>query len=77
MPFLQEYEKLQMIGKGSFATIWKVRHEKLGYIRAVKVSNELVDDENDPAYRSFLNECKVLLKIGNGSHPNIVHIYQP
>ena len=74
---MQEYEKLQMIGKGSFATIWKVRHEKLGYIRAVKVSNELVDDENDPAYRSFLNECKVLLKIGNGSHPNIVHIYQP
>ena len=74
---MNKYEKLQLIGKGSFATIWKVRHEKYGYIRALKVSNEMVDDENDPAYLSFLNECKVLLKIGNGSHPNIVHIYQP
>ena len=77
MSFLNKYEKLQLIGKGSFATIWKVRHEKYGYIRALKVSNEMVEDENDPAYQSFLNECKVLLKIGNGSHPNIVHIYQP
>lgn len=74
---MNKYEKLQLIGKGSFATIWKVRHEKYGYIRALKVSNEMVEDENDPAYISFLNECKVLLKIGNGSHPNIVHIYQP
>lgn len=74
---MNKYEKLQLIGKGSFATIWKVRHEKYGYIRALKVSNEMVEDENDPAYQSFLNECKVLLKIGNGSHPNIVHIYQP
>ena len=77
MAFLKEYEKIQMIGKGSFAKIWKVRHIKLGYVRAIKVSNELVDDENDPAYQAFLNECKVLLKIGNGSHPNIVHIYKP
>jgi len=77
MAFLNEYEKIKLIGKGSFATIWKVRHIKFGYVRAIKVSNEMVEDENDPAYQSFLNECKVLLKIGNGSHPNIVHIYQP
>lgn len=77
MAFLNEYDKLNIIGKGGFATIWKVRHIKLGYVRAIKVSNEMVEDENDPAYQSFLNECKVLLKIGNGSHPNIVHIYQP
>ncbi|MBR4803332.1 MAG: protein kinase [Bacteroidales bacterium] len=77
MAFLQEYEKLQMIGKGSFATIWKVRHLTFGYVRAIKVSNDLIDSEDDPAYKTFLNECKMLLKIGNGSHPNIVHIYQP
>ena len=77
MAFLNEYEKLHIVGKGSYATIWKVRHLKLGYVRAIKVSNEMVDDENDHAYQSFLNECKVLLKIGNGAHPNIVHIYQP
>ena len=77
MSFLQEYEKLRMIGKGSFATIWKVRHLTLGYVRAIKVSNDMIDSEDDPAYQTFLNECKVLLKIGNGSHPNIVRIYQP
>ena len=72
-----EYEKLYIIGKGSYATIWKARHKELGYVRALKMSNEQVENENDPAYKSFLNECKMLLQLGNGSHPNIVHIYKP
>ncbi len=75
--FLEEYEKLRMLGKGSFASVYKVRHHDLGYIRAIKVSNELITEENDRAYQTFLNECRVLLKIGNGCHPNIVRIYQP
>ena len=77
MPFTQEYKKLLLIGRGSFAAVYKVRHKQLGYIRAIKISNEMVDSENDKAYQSFLNECRLLLKIGNGCHPNIVHIYQP
>ena len=77
MVFLQDYEKLRKIGSGAFATVWKVRHKDLGYIRAIKVSNEMVEDENDKAYQTFLKECRVLLKIGNGCHPNIVRIYQP
>ncbi len=77
MPFSEEYQRLMLIGRGSFATVYKVRHKKLGYIRAIKISNELVSDENDKAYQSFLNECRLLLQISNGCHPNIVHIYQP
>ena len=78
MPTLNdEYEKLYIIGKGSYATIWKARHKELGYVRALKMSNEQVENENAPAYKSFLNECKMLLQLGNGSHPNIVHIYKP
>ena len=77
MIFNDEYEKLRLIGKGAFAAIWKVRHRRYGYIRAVKVSNEVVEDEQDKAYQTFLKECRVLLQIGNGCHPNIVHIYQP
>lgn len=77
MTFLNEYEKLRLIGKGAFAAVYKVRHIDLGYIRAIKVSNEIIDDENDKAYQTFLKECRVLLKIGNGCHPNIVRIYQP
>ncbi len=77
MPFTTEYKKLMLIGRGSFAAVYKVRHRKLGYVRAIKISNEMVDNESDKAYQSFLNECKLLLQIGNGCHPNIVHIYQP
>ncbi len=77
MVFLRDYKKIEQIGKGSFANIYLVKHLTLNYVRAIKVSNEMIDSEDDPAYQTFLNECKVLLKIGNGSHPNIVHIYQP
>ena len=75
--FLGEYESLSIIGKGAFATIRKVRHARLGYIRALKVLKDPVMGSDDPAYKAFEKECAVLLKIGNGSHPNIVHIYQP
>lgn len=75
--FLQEYENIRLIGKGAFASVYKVRHSKLGYIRALKVCNNFIEDENDRAWQAFVSECKVLLQIGNGSHPNIVRIYQP
>ena len=77
MSFLQEYTMLDELGKGGFATVYKVRHDKLGYIRAIRVLNETVVDASSPTYQKFLRECKVLLRLGNGSHPHIVHIYQP
>ena len=77
MPFLQEYTMLDELGKGGFATVYKVRHNELGYIRAIRVLNETIVDASSPTYQKFLRECKVLLRLGNGSHPNIVHIYQP
>lgn len=77
MPFSEEYQKISFIGRGGFASVYKVRHRKLGYVRAIKISNEMVDNENDAAYQNFLKECMLLLQIGNGCHPNIVHIYQP
>ena len=77
MPFLQEYTMLDELGKGGFATVYKVRHNELGYIRAVRVLNETIVDTSSTTYQKFLHECKVLLRLGNGSHPNIVHIYQP
>ena len=77
MPFLQEYTMLDELGRGGFATVYKVRHNELGYIRAVRVLNETIVDADSPTYQKFLRECKVLLRLGNGNHPNIVHIYQP
>lgn len=75
---LQEYERLKFLGKGAFAQIYKVRHKDLGYIRAIKVLTEEVNEgEDDKVYKTFLKECSLLLRIGNGGHPNIIRIYQP
>lgn len=75
--FLEEYTMLAELGHGGFAKVYKIRHNKLGYIRAVRVLNDIVTDENDRTYQKFLEECRTLLRLGNGNHPNIVHIYQP
>lgn len=77
MAFLQEYTMLDELGKGGFATVYKVRHNELGYLRAVRVLNETIVYSASKTYQKFLRECKILLRLGNGNHPNIVHIYQP
>ena len=78
MAFLEDYTLLEELGQGAFATVYKVRHNKLGYIRAVRVLNKVISQgESDPSYQKFLEECILLLRLGNGNHPNIVHIYQP
>lgn len=78
MPFLEDYTLLDELGQGGFATVYKVRHNQLGYIRAIRVLNQVIaNGEDDVAYRKFLDECRILLRLGNGNHPNIVHIYQP
>lgn len=78
MAFLEEYTLLDELGQGGYATVYKVRHNNLGYIRAIRVLNAFIaHGETDPTYQKFLEECKLLLRLGNGNHPNIVHIYQP
>lgn len=78
MIFLKDYTLLEELGQGGYATVYKVRHNKLEYIRAIRVLNATIArGEDDPTYHKFLNECKLLLRLGNGNHPNIVHIYKP
>lgn len=77
MAFLEEYTLLDELGQGGYATVYKVRHNKLRYIRAIRVLNAIIAHESDKAYQDFLDECRTLLRLGNGNHPNIVHIYQP
>lgn len=72
------YTKLKTIARdGGEAYIYKVRHNELGYVRALRVLKEPVESEQDPIFLKFKEECKKLLRLGNGNHPNIVHIYQP
>lgn len=75
--FYEKYIKLAHIGKGANAHVYKVRHEELGYVRAIKILNDPIENKEERAYQSFLKECKTLLAIGNGAHPNIIRIYGP
>ena len=75
--FLEDYTMLDEKGRGGYAKVYKVRHNQLDYIRAIRVLNETITSTNDELYLKFLEECKLLLRLGNGNHPNIVHIYQP
>lgn len=75
--FLEDYTMLDEIGSGGYATVYKVRHNQLDYIRAIRVLDKTITSTNDKLYLKFLEECKLLLRLGNGNHPNIVHIYQP
>lgn len=78
MAYLGDYTCLETTGKhGSSASIVKVRHNKFKYVRAIRRLDCYIDDETDPRYRKFEEECKTLLRLGNCSHPNIIHIYQP
>lgn len=78
MAFLEEYTLLDELGQGGEAEVFKVRHNKLGYVRAIKVlKGTIARGEDDPTYQKFLNECRLLLRLGNGNNPNIVHIYRP
>jgi len=77
MAYLQEYDYLRTLGSGSYATVFKGRHIKLDYVRAIRELHGGIDSEDSKLYRDFLDECKLLLRLGNGGHPNIVHIYQP
>lgn len=77
MAFLGEYTSLGSLGSGGFAEVFKVRHNQLGYVRAIRVLSQIIDSEETDIYRKFIQECKVLLRLGNGNHPNIIHIYRP
>lgn len=75
--YLGEYINIRSLGEGSFADVFLVRHHSLGYIRALKVSKDNIKDETDKKWQKFIKECRLLLRIGNGGHPNIIKIYQP
>ena len=74
--YLGEFEKIQEFLGGN-AKVYKVRDKKYGHYRALKVLHEHIESEDDPRYINFMNECKKLLMLGNGGHPNILRIHRP
>lgn len=62
------------LGKGGFAKVYLAQHKEFGYIRAIKRTETGIDRKE---LKKFYEECKLLLKVGNGGHPNIIRVYQP
>ncbi len=71
-----EYDNLGSLGEGGYARVILARHRDLGYVRALKIQDRMVDGEDDPLFVKFKEECATLLRLGNGCHPNIVRMYQ-
>lgn len=69
-----DFISITSIGEGSYANVYRAQHKEYGYVRAIKVTKQGIDKK---ILQKFYDECKLLLKIGNGGHPNIVKIYHP
>ena len=68
-PFI-DYEITKELGKGTFATVYLVKHRKSGAIRAMK---EIQRDQEEDSEISIANEINILMKL---DHPNIVKIFE-
>ena len=57
MAFLKEYTSLGSLGSGGFAEVFKVRHNQLGYVRAIRVLNQIVESEDSQLYNKFIKDA--------------------
>ena len=68
----QEYELLEEIGHGGYATVFKVLHRRYDQIFCVKVMYLLDEARLDKIIQSYQSEISSLMNL---EHPNIIHIY--
>lgn len=78
MGFLEEYETDDPVAtyNGAEANVLILRHKEYNYVRAIREYHNVVTNKGSDAYKKFTEECETLLKLGNGSHPNIIRIYR-
>jgi calcium-dependent protein kinase len=68
------YKIVNKLGKGSFGSVYKVKHKISGEIRAMKIiKNTSVDDKVGVDNVKFLKEIQVLKEL---EHPNIIKIFE-
>lgn len=69
---VRDYELLELVGSGSFATVYRARHRLLDRISAIKIIHtHLVD--NQEALQRFKEEAKIISDL---EHPHIVRLYE-
>lgn len=69
---IQDYEIIEEIGRGGFATVFKVRHIRCHIIYAAKFIF-MNENELEKGKSSFERETQSLMNI---DHPNIIKLYQ-
>ena len=68
------YKIICKLGKGSFGSVFKVKHKITGEVRAMKIiKNTSVDDKFEADNVKFLKEIQVLKEL---DHPNIIKIFE-
>lgn len=74
-----DYQVLDKTATGGQAQIFKVRHKKHGYVRALRLIDKAIAQHSmeDRVYKDFTKECTTLLRLGNGGHPNIIRVNKP
>jgi len=70
--FEKDYEIINLIGSGSFGSVYKIKMRNTELIRALKiVKKEIVTFQDDD--QQFLKEIEILSQL---DHPNILKIYE-
>ena len=64
---------IDKLGKGSFGSVYKVKHKITGEIRAMKIIKNPLDSESKNLDNKFLKEISVLKEL---EHPNIIKIFE-
>lgn len=67
---LEGYEFLELIGRGGFSSVWKVRSLKYECLFVAKVATVKVDV--DRTWKAFDSEVQALIRL---DHPNIISLY--
>ena len=68
------YKIINKLGKGTFGSVYKVKHKITGEIRAMKIiKNTSINDNAGTTNKKFLKEIQVLKEL---EHPNIIKIFE-
>ena len=68
-----DYHILKKLGKGSFGSVFKVKHKITGEIRAMKMIKNILSSNSNKIDNKFLREIQVLKNL---EHPNIIKVYE-